>query len=100
MGLKGPLQAMHGIAQRKAALLEAAQCEFVRCPVWSTQADQGIEIGMFDAQCNELPVRRMEAEVQGVGAAGWQKCHRRADNTRLARIPRRPFAYAPPQSPA
>ena len=34
------------------------------------------------------------------GTAGWQKCHSRADNTRLTSIPRSSLAPAPPQSPA
>lgn len=67
MGLEIPFQAIQCIAQSEAALFQAAQREFVRRPLRCTQVDQRIQIGMLDAQLNELSLGGMEAKVQGGG---------------------------------
>jgi hypothetical protein len=65
--LKVPFQAIQGITQSEAALFEAAQREFVRHAVGGTPVDQSVQIGMLDAQLNELALGGMEAGVQGRG---------------------------------
>jgi len=88
LGFELPLQPLHGVTQNQSALFETAQGEFVGRRI----GDERIEIGMFHAQFDQLAVGGVQAGFQGRGPRAWQKCHRRADNTRLARFPRQAFA--------
>ena len=92
MRLKLPLQPLHRVTQHESTLFETAQGEFVGCRFGLTPVDECVEIGMFYAQLDQLTVGRVQAGFQGRGTWAWQKCHRRADNTRLARFPRQAFA--------
>ena len=92
MGLKLPLQSLHGVTQHQSALFETTQGEFVGRRIGRTPVDDRIEIGMFHAQFDQLTVGGVQTGFQGKGPRAWQKCHRRADNTRLARFPRQAFA--------